>query len=94
LIHSPRVVFFDEPFSGLDVALQKFIWDLLKDLSKQGKIVIISSHMLGDIQKNCNRIGLVEGGHYYNTKQIVQSIMKGKSLEDSLEQIFEKEIKL
>jgi ABC-2 type transport system ATP-binding protein len=94
LIHSPRIIILDEPFTGLDIALQKFIWGLLKDLSKEGKIIIISSHALGDIQKNCNEFGLIERGYYYGTEQVMKTIksLKGESLENYLERVFEMDL--
>lgn len=88
LIHDPKILILDEPFAGLDISLQKFFWQFIKGLSKEGKIIIISSHILGDIQKNCNEFGLIHDGNYYNTKQIVKTIKSQNSLESYLEHIF------
>ena len=41
LLHSPQVIVLDEPFNGLDISLQKFIWDFLKELARNGRITII-----------------------------------------------------
>ncbi len=94
LLHSPKVVLLDEPFNGLDVSLQKFTWTLLKELAQEGKIIIVSSHMLSDVQKNCNEFGLVEGGKFYNTKQLIQNIKLNKfsNLSLFLEKLFEEEV--
>jgi len=89
LIHDPKILILDEPFSGLDISLQKFFWNLIQELSKEGKIIIVSSHLLGDIQKNCNEFGLVHDESYYDTKQIKKTLKKGYDLEKYLEQIFE-----
>ena len=48
LIHNPDILILDEPFSGLDISIQRFIWNFLKEFSSKGKIIIISSHILGD----------------------------------------------
>lgn len=89
LIHSPKIIVLDEPFTGLDVSLQRFIWDLLLDLSKSGRIIIISSHMLNDIQTNCNKFGLIERGTFYSTEQILKSLNgKKQSLRSFLEKRF------
>lgn len=95
LLPLPAVIVLDEPFNGLDVSLQNFIWDLLKELASQGKIIIISSHLISDIQKNCNQFGLVENGTFYNTIQIMETIKAGKikSLEYYLENLFTKDLK-
>ena len=89
LIHNPDILILDEPFAGLDISIQKFIWILLKELSKQGKIIIVSSHILKDIQKYCNIFGLISRGYFYNHQQIGVSLKKRKQkLETYLEQLF------
>lgn len=88
LIHDPKILILDEPFAGLDISLQKFFWEFIKSLSKEGKIIIVSSHILGNLQKNCNEFGLTHDGNYYNTKQIIRTIKSQGSLEAYLEHIF------
>ena len=89
LLHNPEVIILDEPFNGLDVALQKFIWKLLHELAEEGKIIIVSSHLLADVQKNCNQFGLVEAGNFYNTKELIKHLRKYKQdLSCFLEGIF------
>tara|TARA_Y100000031_G_C8156711_1_gene354939 strand:+ start:148 stop:867 length:720 start_codon:yes stop_codon:yes gene_type:complete len=90
LIHDPQIIILDEPFNGLDISLQRFIWELLKEFAEQGKIIIISSHMLSDIQKNCTQIGLIEKGTYYDTNELVKGLKsKGEtSLEVFLDRLF------
>ncbi len=93
LIHSPGIIILDEPFNGLDVSLQRFIWTLIKELAKEGKIIIISSHMLMDIQKNCNQIGLVENGQFYNNHRIMHALNSSRQkLEPFLESLFARNI--
>lgn len=90
LIHSPQVIVLDEPFSGLDLSLCKFIWDLLVQLSKGGRILIISSHRVAELQKYCNKFGLIHNGSYYNTEQIMKSLgrRRRKSIPDFIEALF------
>jgi ABC-2 type transport system ATP-binding protein len=94
LVHSPKVIILDEPFNGLDISLQRFIWTLLKELAATGSIVIISSHMLNDAQRNCNQFGLIEKGAYYGTKQVMKAIKDSseRSLEFFLESLFNKDL--
>jgi ABC-type multidrug transport system ATPase subunit len=87
LIHNPSIIMLDEPFNGLDISLQRFIWEFLRQLAASGKIIIISSHMLTDIQKNCTQLGLVEKGTFYNTTQI-RGIQGMTRLDDFLEKLF------
>ncbi len=94
LIHDPKIIVLDEPFNGLDISLQQFIWRQIRLLSEQGKIVIISSHMLSDIQKNCNMLGLIEKGMYYGTASLAYALRRSQnsSLEAFLEQVFSKDL--
>lgn len=95
LIHSPKLIILDEPFNGLDISLQKFIWNLLLELKEQGKLIIVSSHMLLDIKKNCDKFGLVHNGYFYNTQQIDDSLKTSRhhSFETFMEGLFENTIK-
>lgn len=62
LIHDPKLVVFDEPMSGLDPLGRKLIFDLIAELKQQGKTVFISSHVLTDIERLCDRIGIIVQG--------------------------------
>jgi len=90
LIHDPKIIVLDEPFNGLDISLQKFIWELLVEFSKEGKIIIISSHLLADVQRKCTQFGLVEKGVYYDTKELLNTLKsRGEtSLENFLSKLF------
>jgi ABC-2 type transport system ATP-binding protein len=93
LIHDPKIIILDEPFNGLDIALQEFIWQFLEELAESGKIVIISSHHLADLRKHCNHLGLVEDGEFYNTEQIRTILKNNKinNIEDFLKNLFTKD---
>jgi ABC-2 type transport system ATP-binding protein len=96
LIHDPNVLILDEPFNGLDISLQKFIWNLIKELSSEGKIIIISSHIIEDIEKNCNKIGLIEEGLFFSDEEIREFMYYHKivNMEDFLEKVFSDEISI
>ncbi len=70
LIHDPKIIFLDEPFAGLDISLRKFLWNFLKSQAKEGKIIVISSHAIGELEKNCTQFGLITNNRFYNTEQI------------------------
>jgi len=94
LIHNPKIIVLDEPFNGIDVSLQRFIWMFIKDLSAEGRIIIISSHMLEDLEKHCNQFGLIENGAYYDTIQIARYLKnsKEKDLESFLTKLFSRSV--
>jgi len=62
LINDPELVMLDEPTSGLDPIGTRSMKDLILDLKKQGKTVIMSSHLLADVQDVCDRIGILHQG--------------------------------
>ncbi len=62
LIHDPELVVLDEPMSGLDPLGRKLIFDLIAELKSQGKTVFISSHVLTDIERLCDRVGVIVQG--------------------------------
>ena len=62
LLHDPRVLLLDEPASGLDPRARIEIRELLKELHRMGKTIIISSHILHELAELCNTIGIIERG--------------------------------
>jgi ABC-2 type transport system ATP-binding protein len=62
LIHDPDLVVLDEPMSGLDPLGRKLIFDLIGELKQQGKTVFVSSHVLTDIERLCDRVGIIVQG--------------------------------
>ena len=63
LLHSPRVVFLDEPTIGLDVVSQKRIRDFLKQLHREdGCTIILTSHYMQDVQELCDRVVVIDQG--------------------------------
>jgi ABC-2 type transport system ATP-binding protein len=62
LLHDPELLLLDEPASGLDPRARIEIRELLKELRKMGKTVLISSHILHELAQVCTRIGIIETG--------------------------------
>jgi len=62
LINDPDLILLDEPTSGLDPIGTKNMKDLILELKKQGKTVIMSSHLLADVQDVCDRVGILYQG--------------------------------
>jgi len=62
LVHDPEVVIFDEPTSGLDIITAKGVLDYLKELKAKGKTVIISTHIMSEAEKLCDRVGVIISG--------------------------------
>lgn len=62
LAHDPGIVIFDEPTSGLDIVTARSVTDYLRELKKEGKLVIISTHIMSEAEKLCDRIGIIIQG--------------------------------
>ena len=62
LLHDPKVLLLDEPASGLDPRARIEIRELLKELHRMGKTIIISSHILPELAELCNTVGIIEQG--------------------------------
>ncbi len=64
LIHDPKVLILDEPASGLDPRARIEIRELLRELKRMGKTIMISSHILSELEEICDRIGIIEHGQF------------------------------
>lgn len=62
LLHDPKVLLMDEPASGLDPRARIEIRELLKELKRMGKTILISSHILHELAELCNVVGIIERG--------------------------------
>ncbi len=62
LIHDPKVLILDEPASGLDPRARIEIRELLRELKKMGKTIMISSHILSELEEICDYVGIIEHG--------------------------------
>lgn len=65
LIHNPKLLILDEPTSGLDSMLRNSLWDYIHKINKEGTTIIVVSHLLEEIEKNCDRIAIINHGEIY-----------------------------
>jgi ABC-2 type transport system ATP-binding protein len=62
LINKPKIIFLDEPTTGLDPQARRNLWDLIKDIRKQGTTVIITTHYMDEAEQLCDRIAIMDEG--------------------------------
>src|SRR5713226_4803341 len=62
ILHEPKVVFFDEPMSGLDPMGRREVRDLMEQLKHEGKTVFFSTHILSDAEALCDRVAIIHQG--------------------------------
>jgi len=62
LLHQPRLLFLDEPTAGLDPLMQRKFFQLIQQENQRGVTVFFSSHILSEVQRLCNRVGIIKEG--------------------------------
>lgn len=62
VLHNPKVVFLDEPMSGLDPMGRREVRELIQQLRSEGKTVFFSTHILSDAEALCDRVAVIHGG--------------------------------
>jgi sodium transport system ATP-binding protein len=62
IVHDPPVIIFDEPTSGLDVLVARNVLQAVMTLKEQGKCIIFSTHIMREVEKLCDRIGVIHRG--------------------------------
>jgi len=77
LVHDPRVVFLDEPMSGLDPIGRKEIRDLILRLREEGKTVFMNTHILSDMEMLCDRVAIIVAGRIRYEGRIEEYIEPG-----------------
>lgn len=87
LFHKPRILVLDEPMSGLDPVGRKLVIDIINDYNKLGNTVLFCSHILTDVERICDRIGIMHQGK-------LALILSADDLQDdtALESIFLKTV--
>jgi len=89
LLHNPDILLLDEPLSGLDVETSLIIKDLVKQLSKEGKIIFYCSHILEVVEKVCSRVIIIHRGKILTDDSVenLRNLMKVPSLEEIFSQL-------
>jgi sodium transport system ATP-binding protein len=88
LIHDPPVMIFDEPTLGLDIMTARTIIAFIRECRDLGKTVIFSTHVMSEVEKLCDVIGIIQGGELLAEGSLPQ--LRDKYAERDLEEIFVK----
>jgi sodium transport system ATP-binding protein len=86
IIHDPKVMLFDEPTSGLDVGSVREVHDFIRFCKEEGKTIIFSSHSMSEVEKLCDKIGIIHKGKLIEEGTIKD--LKEKYKTDNLEELF------
>ena len=80
ILHNPKIVFFDEPMSGLDPMGRREVRDLMAQLKQEGKTVFFSTHILSDAEALCDRVAIIHRGELLRVGAVSEltSAVQGK----------------
>ena len=67
LVHEPRLLFLDEPTTGLDPAARRDLWDVVRDTRAAGRTVVLTTHYMEEAAALCDRIAVIDGGRIVAT---------------------------
>ena len=84
LVHDPQMLLLDEPASGLDPRARAELKELIAELGRMGKIVVVSSHILPELADFCNMVGIIERGDlkaFGPVREVVRTIQSTKTIE-------------
>jgi ABC-2 type transport system ATP-binding protein len=62
IIHDPKIVFLDEPTTGLDPQARRTLWNIIDNLKEAGKTIVLSTHYMDEAHVLCDRIGIMDKG--------------------------------
>lgn len=86
IVHNPEVMLLDEPTVGLDVTAARTLQEFIKQCKTEGKAVIFSSHIMSEVERLCDRIGIIHKGKLVAIGTLQE--LKQQYSNDNLEEIF------
>lgn len=81
LIHNPEVVLFDEPTSGLDITSANVIRGLIREFREEGRTVVFSSHISGEVERLCDRVLILHQGRLQFAGTL-EELYRSRGMED------------
>lgn len=70
LAHDPEIIILDEPTSGLDPIMQQTFYSIVQEEKAKGKTIIYSTHILGEVSKICDKVGIIKDGILVRTDNV------------------------
>lgn len=84
LVHDPEIAFLDEPTVGMDPQSRRAVWNFIKELKKQNKTVILTTHYMEEAEELCDRVGVIDHGKLIalGAPEQLKAKFKAKNLEE------------
>jgi sodium transport system ATP-binding protein len=86
LVHDPAVMIFDEPTLGLDIMAARTIVKFVRDCRARGKTVIYSTHIMSEVEKLCDVVGIIHGGRILAEGTLPD--LRARYRQEDMEEIF------
>ncbi len=80
LINEPRIIFLDEPTTGLDPQARRSLWELIKNIRQKGTTVIITTHYMDEAEYLCDRVAIIDAGKIValdNPDKLIDNLIAG-----------------
>lgn len=87
LVNSPRVIFLDEPTTGLDPQARINLWEMIREIKKEGTTIVLTTHYMEEAEQLCDRLAIMDHG------KIVKIGTPKQMIDELLKTGFKKEIK-
>ena len=84
LVNDPDVEFLDEPTTGLDPQARRSLWDVISNLRKTGKTIMLTTHYMEEAERLCDRVGVMDHGHILALDSPAQ-LVRGVGQRDAIE---------
>jgi ABC-2 type transport system ATP-binding protein len=84
LVNDPEMVFLDEPTTGLDPQARHSFWDLIRDMQREGKTVIVTTHYMEEAEALCDRVAIMDRGRIIaldTPRQLIRSLASDSTVE-------------
>jgi ABC-2 type transport system ATP-binding protein len=91
MIHDPDIYILDEPMSGLDPLGRRLVADLILSIKQSGKTVFFSSHILSDIERLCDRVGILHQGRLLYCGALADLVKEKENLESAFMELIEQD---
>lgn len=96
LFSMPKILILDEPMSGLDPLGRKMVLEIVRDYNSQGNTILFCSHVLTDVERICDNIGIMNKGRLERivTPQSLEALKKNDETLSPLESLFMQVVKM
>ena len=84
LVNDPKIVFLDEPTTGLDPQARRNLWDIVVKLKEMGKTIVLTTHYMDEAEKLCDHISIIDNGSIIkegSPDDLIQSLGAGRIIE-------------